>query len=170
MRPSEVLEKNREAIREATKRFHAANPRVFGSVARGEDGPDSDIDIVVDALPGITLFDLGGLQDTLETLFPGQGRSRHVRRHPQFDARADTVGSSAHMSSDRLREYLDQMHSAALQACDFVAGMEQEAFLADVRTQMAVGMALILIGESAARIMTSHPDFPVDHPEIPGRR
>ncbi|CAN7419615.1 HepT-like ribonuclease domain-containing protein [Neorhizobium sp. LjRoot104] len=71
------------------------------------------------------------------------------------------------MSSDRLREYLDQMHSAALQACDFVAGMEQEAFLADVRTQMAVGMALILIGESAARIMTSHPDFPVDHPEIP---
>ena len=68
MRPSEVLEKNREAIREATKRFNAANPRVFGSVARGEDGPDSDIDILVDALPGATLFDLGGLQDTLETL------------------------------------------------------------------------------------------------------
>ncbi|CDZ69476.1 DUF86 domain-containing protein [Neorhizobium galegae] len=71
------------------------------------------------------------------------------------------------MSADRLREYLDQMHSAALQACDFVAGMEQERFLADIRTQMAVGMALILIGESAARIMTHHPDFPVDHPEIP---
>ncbi|MGK9051987.1 nucleotidyltransferase family protein [Neorhizobium petrolearium] len=68
MRPSEVLEQNREAIREATKRFNAANPRVFGSVARGEDGPGSDIDILVDALPGATLFDLGGLQDTLETL------------------------------------------------------------------------------------------------------
>ncbi|MBP1845445.1 putative nucleotidyltransferase [Rhizobium petrolearium] len=68
MRPSEVLEKNREAIREATKRFNAANPRVFGSVARGEDRPDSDLDILVDALPGTTLFDLGGLQDTLETL------------------------------------------------------------------------------------------------------
>ncbi|SMF75180.1 nucleotidyltransferase family protein [Neorhizobium sp. CSC1952] len=68
MKPSEVLEQNREAIREATKRFNAANPRVFGSVARGEDGPDSDIDILVDALPGATLFDLGGLQDTLETL------------------------------------------------------------------------------------------------------
>jgi uncharacterized protein len=68
MSPSEILERNREAIREATKRFNAANPRVFGSVARGEDGPDSDIDIVVDALPGTTLFDLGGLQDTLETL------------------------------------------------------------------------------------------------------
>ncbi len=68
MRPSEVLEKNREAIREATKRFNAANPRVFGSVARGEDGPESDIDILVDALPGTTLFDLGGLQETLEEL------------------------------------------------------------------------------------------------------
>jgi predicted nucleotidyltransferase len=68
MRPSEVLEQNREAIREATTRFNAANPRVFGSVARGEDGPDSDIDILVDALPGITLFDLGGLQHALEML------------------------------------------------------------------------------------------------------
>lgn len=69
MRPSEVLEKNREAIREATKRFNAANPRVFGSVARGEDGPDSDIDILVDALPGSTLLTLGGLQDALEQMF-----------------------------------------------------------------------------------------------------
>lgn len=71
MKPSEVLEKNREAIREATKRFNAANPRVFGSVARGEDGPDSDIDILVDSLPGTTLFDLGGLQVELEQLFDG---------------------------------------------------------------------------------------------------
>ncbi len=71
MRPSEVLEKNREAIREATKRFNAANPRVFGSVARGEDGPDSDIDILVDALPGSTLLTLGGLQDALEQLMLG---------------------------------------------------------------------------------------------------
>ncbi len=71
MRPSEALEKNRQAIREATKRFNAANPRVFGSVARGEDRPDSDLDILVDALPGSTLFSLGGLQDALEQLFPG---------------------------------------------------------------------------------------------------
>jgi len=71
MRPSEVLEKNRKAIREATKRFNAANPRVFGSVARGEDKDGSDLDILVDALPGMTLFDLGGLQHELEQLFGG---------------------------------------------------------------------------------------------------
>ncbi|MGQ8634219.1 nucleotidyltransferase family protein [Agrobacterium sp. DKPNP3] len=68
MRPSEALEKNRQAIREATKRFNAANPRVFGSVARGEDRPDSDLDILVDALPGTTLFDLGGLLEELSAL------------------------------------------------------------------------------------------------------
>ncbi|EJL57156.1 putative nucleotidyltransferase [Rhizobium sp. CF122] len=69
MKPSEVLEKNRQAIREATKRFNAANPRAFGSVARGEDRPDSDLDILVDTLPGTTLFDLGGLLEELkETL------------------------------------------------------------------------------------------------------
>jgi predicted nucleotidyltransferase len=71
MRPSEVLEQNREAIREATKRFNAANPRVFGSVARGEDRPDSDLDILVDALPGTTLFDLGGLLEELEAMMGG---------------------------------------------------------------------------------------------------
>ncbi|MHA7968363.1 nucleotidyltransferase family protein [Rhizobium sp. CAU 1783] len=68
MRPSEVLERNRMAIREATARRKAANPRVFGSVARGADGPDSDLDILIDALPGMTLFDLGGLQSEMEQL------------------------------------------------------------------------------------------------------
>lgn len=71
------------------------------------------------------------------------------------------------MSADRLRAYLDQMRSAALQACDFVAGMELETFLSDARTQMAVGMALVLIGENASRIIPHHPDFVADHPEIP---
>ncbi|WP_312808498.1 nucleotidyltransferase family protein [Agrobacterium cavarae] len=71
MRPSDVLEQNREAIREATKRFNAANPRVFGSVARGEDRPDSDLDILVDALPGTTLFDLGGLLEELSDMMRG---------------------------------------------------------------------------------------------------
>jgi len=71
MKPSKVLEKNRQAIRDATGRFNAANPRVFGSVARGEDRPDSDLDILVDALPGSTLLSLGGLQFALEQLLSG---------------------------------------------------------------------------------------------------
>ena len=71
MKPSELLDKNRQAIHDAIKRFNAANPRVLGSVARGEDHPGSDIDILVDALPGSTLFTLGGLQYELEQMFEG---------------------------------------------------------------------------------------------------
>ncbi|WP_137130426.1 nucleotidyltransferase family protein [Rhizobium sp. FY34] len=68
MRPSDVLEKNREAIRALVVRHKAANARVFGSVARGEDREDSDLDILVDTLAETTLFDLGGLQHELESL------------------------------------------------------------------------------------------------------
>lgn len=48
--------------------YGTANPRVFGSVLHGTDGDGSDLDLLVDALPGATLFDLGGLQVELETL------------------------------------------------------------------------------------------------------
>lgn len=68
MRPSTALHTQREAVREAADRFHTANPRIFGSVLHGTDGVGSDLDLLVDALPGTTLFDLGGLKDELETL------------------------------------------------------------------------------------------------------
>lgn len=71
MRPSDVLERKRALIREVTARHNAANPRVFGSVARGEDRSDSDLDILVDALPGSSLMTLGGLQSALEELAEG---------------------------------------------------------------------------------------------------
>ena len=39
-------------------RHHANRVRIFGSVARGDDGPDSDIDLLVDFAPDSSLFDL----------------------------------------------------------------------------------------------------------------
>ena len=68
MRPSVVLDMKRSAVREAVNRFRTANPRVFGSVLHGTDRDGSDLDILVDVLPGATLLDLGGLQDDLEAL------------------------------------------------------------------------------------------------------
>lgn len=68
MRPSQALEPMRSAVREATGRYRVANPRVFGSVLHGTDEEGSDLDLLVDPLPGATLFDLGGLQDELQTL------------------------------------------------------------------------------------------------------
>jgi predicted nucleotidyltransferase len=68
MRPSTVLEHQRAAVREAAHRYRTVNPRVFGSVLHGTDRDGSDLDLLVDALPGATLFDLGGLQDELQAL------------------------------------------------------------------------------------------------------
>ena len=68
MRPSVALNLKRTAVREAAGRFHVANPRVFGSVLYGTDQDGSDLDLLVDALPGATLFDLGGLQVELEDM------------------------------------------------------------------------------------------------------
>lgn len=68
MRPSHAIHQQRNAIHAAVDRHRAANPRVFGSVLHGVDHDGSDLDLLVDALPGATLFDLGGLQDELLTL------------------------------------------------------------------------------------------------------
>ena len=68
LKPSTALDLKRTAVREAASRFRAANPRIFGSVLHGTDEEGSDLDLLVDALPGTTLFDLGGLQVELEEL------------------------------------------------------------------------------------------------------
>ncbi|MBK6714516.1 MAG: nucleotidyltransferase family protein [Burkholderiales bacterium] len=68
MLPSTALDLQRAAVREVVDRFRAGNPRVFGSVLHGSDQEGSDLDLLVDALPGATLFDLGGLQNELQEL------------------------------------------------------------------------------------------------------
>jgi predicted nucleotidyltransferase len=68
MKPSTAFAANRSAIRASAIRFHSAYPRVFGSVAHGNDNDESDLDLLVDPLPGVTLFDLGGLQIALEEM------------------------------------------------------------------------------------------------------
>ena len=69
MKPSIALEKHRDAVRTAIKRYPTiANPRVFGSVLHGDDTEESDLDLLVDALPGTSLFTLGGLQEELAEL------------------------------------------------------------------------------------------------------
>jgi predicted nucleotidyltransferase len=68
MKPSERLNAHREAIRAIVAANRASNPRVFGSVARGEDTEESDIDILVDPTPQTSLFDIGGIQYGLSEL------------------------------------------------------------------------------------------------------
>ena len=74
------------------------------------------------------------------------------------------------MRPDRLKDYLAQMQDAAVKACGFLSDVPYETFAADERTQLAVGMTLIQIGEAAARILQHYPDFAVEHAEIPWDR
>ncbi len=69
MRPSEVLSSMRGAIRAITIANDTLNPRVFGSVARGEDDEDSDLDLLVDNIPGqTTLASLARIKSQVEQL------------------------------------------------------------------------------------------------------
>jgi predicted nucleotidyltransferase len=65
----EKLRRDKAEIIAIANRYHAENIRLFGSVARGEDHVDSDIDFLVDFRPGSTLFDQAALIDALSTRF-----------------------------------------------------------------------------------------------------
>jgi len=68
MRPSEMLERHRDTIRQLVMQAGMANPRVFGSVLHGEDQEDSDLDLLVDPAPRTSLLDLVRLQRMIGTL------------------------------------------------------------------------------------------------------
>ena len=69
----------------------------------------------------------------------------------------------------RLPDYLDHIQQAAADACGFVEGLAKEDFLEDKRTQQAVIMSLIIIGEAATKLMERHAAFTQAHPEVPWR-
>jgi uncharacterized protein with HEPN domain len=73
------------------------------------------------------------------------------------------------MSENRLPDYLEHMRQAATNARSFVDGMKKEDFLADKRTQQAVIMSLVIIGEVATKLMDSYPEFADRHPAVPWR-
>lgn len=73
------------------------------------------------------------------------------------------------MNSDRLFDYLDHMQQAATDACSFVEGLDKDDFVADKRTQQAVVMNLIIIGEAATKVINDYAGFIQAHPEIPWR-
>ena len=64
----ESLRRYRREILEAAERHGARNVRVFGSIARGDDHAESDVDFLVDVEPGRTLLDVIALEQDLQQL------------------------------------------------------------------------------------------------------
>lgn len=73
------------------------------------------------------------------------------------------------MNENRLPDYLDHIQQAAADARSFVDGLTKEDFLADKRTQQAVIMSLIIIGEAATKVMDGYAEFTQAHTEVPWR-
>jgi predicted nucleotidyltransferase len=85
-----LVERHRVEITELAHAHRGLSVALFGSAARGEDLPGSDIDLLVEFEPGSSLFDLLHLQDDLEALLGGRvdvvsagglkERDEHIRR------------------------------------------------------------------------------------------
>ena len=68
MRPSEALAKHREEVLAIIAKYPVANPRVFGSVARGEDTEGSDLDLLVERTGPMTYPELFKLEGEISEL------------------------------------------------------------------------------------------------------
>jgi predicted nucleotidyltransferase len=65
---NDLLESKRDSILQIAARYGASNVRIFGSAARGEAGPESDIDLLVELAPDRSLLDHIALMQDLEDL------------------------------------------------------------------------------------------------------
>lgn len=73
------------------------------------------------------------------------------------------------MNDFRLLDYLEHMQQAVVDACRFIEGLSRDDFMLDKRTQQAVIMSLIILGEASTKIMDDYPDVVANHADIPWR-
>jgi len=62
VKPSIALDAHRVEVRQIVEANRASNARVFGSVLHGEDTDESDLDILVEPQPGMTLINVGTIR------------------------------------------------------------------------------------------------------------
>lgn len=80
------LQDKRDRILQIAARHGARNLRIFGSRGRGDAGPGSDLDVLIDLDPGRSLLDIVAVKQDLEDLLGCQvdvvtapSLSRHIR-------------------------------------------------------------------------------------------
>jgi uncharacterized protein with HEPN domain len=73
------------------------------------------------------------------------------------------------MSLPSADELLRHLREAAGQAVTYVDGLAKEDFLADKRTQQAVILNIVVLGEAATKLMDHYPDAAVAYPQVEWR-
>lgn len=73
------------------------------------------------------------------------------------------------MSTHHLADYLDHMLEAAQQACIYVEGLDKADFLEDRRTQQAVILNLVILGEAVTKLLSQYEPFAARYPQVPWR-
>lgn len=73
------------------------------------------------------------------------------------------------MIDERLATYLSYIRESATQARAYVDGLSKEDFLEDRRTQQAVILNLLIMGEAASKVLDEHAEFATTVPAIPWR-
>lgn len=86
VRPSDLIAAGRSVLRQVAEQRGFTDLAVFGSAARGDDRPDSDIDMLVQPPPGADLFDMLHMEEVLEAVL---GRRVDLVSYRGLDPRRD---------------------------------------------------------------------------------
>ena len=163
MNSSEAL----ETLRRSEPDLRARGVRraaVFGSVARGDSRPDSDIDIMVEIDPDahLTVFDYVGLKDYIASLFDGPVDvvNRDGLSPISVPPRPLTRSMPSKPVVTALRDILHHIDLAV----NFSAGFDRASFKLDIKTVYAVTRCLEIISEASRRLPD---DMKARHPTAP---
>lgn len=86
VRPSDLIAAAGPLLRQIAEQRGFTDLAVFGSAARGDDRPDSDVDLLVQPPPGADLFDMLRLEEVLEAIL---GRGVDIVSYRGLDPRRD---------------------------------------------------------------------------------
>ena len=187
MRPSLLLAQKRDEALALLAQGGAANPRLFGSVLRGTDGPGSDIDILVDGPVGASLAWSEALAEQLSELLGApvdvlteSGMAQKLRGHVPQEARpltpdlplpamvtAETLERQARMEEKRLQDYLEDMRKAANDAMRIAQDMDWPHFKDDEVKQGYIVWRMVNLGEAVASILRRFPAYAQARSHIP---
>ncbi len=194
MKPSEAILLHQNEILAVADRHHARNVRVFGSVVRGEDTDQSDLDLLVEFEKTPTLFDLSGFQSDLEEILdvPVEilseddvpGLRDHIREEIVSEAVPLETFQRLHLvlagkdlddmrkeeKKRRISDYLKDILDCADKIQQFTEKMDWNGFEKNPMCQSAVERELITIGEASKKILDDHGDFVRLHPELPFKK